>query len=240
MFSAAPTPVVTPQPSEGELLVGEVGLDRDHRRLVDDHGLAERAAAAERDRRLGRRRARTAGVVRTTGPSRSGSTSRSAPPAAAAGGRHRGEHPVARRGPGGPPTRRPRPCRSPRGRGRSGTAGRTALDDVEVGVADAARGEAHEHVPRPDVGHRHVLDHEGRIGLVRDGNPHATLLLRLVTARSPYNCTPLFLLVSERSLPLSAAASPTGSTTPSPIRRLRGRAWRGGDRCPAGTPAPRR
>ena len=83
-----------PAAEQGQLVVGQVGLDRDHRGLVDHHGLGERAAAAHRGRRRpsGRRKR---GAPGCPAPLAVVGHAVDAPPAGPARGRDRGQHPVA-------------------------------------------------------------------------------------------------------------------------------------------------
>ena len=126
VLSTAPRPVVTPQPSSASCVVGEVGLHRDDRRLV------RRPSPRRRCRTRTRRwRVRPSGrskrlVASTAGPELAVvGHAVEAPPAAAAGGRHRGEHPVADRGPADVGADGLDDRRSPRGRARSAAAGST-------------------------------------------------------------------------------------------------------------------
>jgi hypothetical protein len=52
-----------------------------------------------------------------------------------------------------------------------------ALDDVEVGVADAAGGEPDQHVRRAHRGRREILQDERFAGFVGDHDPHCGTLL---------------------------------------------------------------
>ena len=47
-----------------------------------------------------------------------------------------------------------------------------ALEDVEVGVADAARRDLHAHLVLMRLRHDQLLDGHGLVGLGEDGGPH--------------------------------------------------------------------